>query len=177
MSAPDKLAYRSTHPDALATWDQSHADRRSWRERVDAWVAAHGPGGGRPWLISASFLGEQFAGFRPVDGDVAAPPEGWRVERGYLEPVLVPDRRRAAGRRLQEGMKALGICSHPRLPGMPREVFGTGRSYRPGMRRQADAIYVTWSGQADPEVDGTYWERIPLSTYYAAIEAADSPAA
>jgi hypothetical protein len=109
-------------------------------------------------------------------------PEGWRKSKdGYL----VPDKRRKGGRALWERMQTLKD-SGPDLPGMPAFHFGSqdgfsGSIHSPALWRHGVEVFAGWgckmptfSTDEDRHADKVdtirFWEEIPLSRYYLALE-------
>lgn len=172
-----RTAYRSTHPTVLAAWraTQEQADEivRQRKALLDELGFT-----GRPVLVH----GQRIIGVGHLD-EHGPVPDGWRRDRDTAD-VIVPDRRRAAGKALAARLDALTMPDPRRdLPscGMPEAASSAprGRMYWPGMQLLGDAVYVTWG--CDPErveengqVDPAVWERVRLSEYYAAVEATEA---
>lgn len=162
----DPVVYRSNWPEVIDAWEKGIVERREWSVSLDAFATEYG----RKPMVVKGFGGEHPAGLQPADGDELNPPEGWRLDARH--GVLVPDKRRKAGKALAETIKALGVSGKPSLPGMPTETFAPGRFLSPGMQRVGNHVYVRWSAEPDPGPSDDVWERCPLSTYYAAVELA-----
>jgi hypothetical protein len=179
---PDKIVYRSTHPDVLAHWEKtgSAEAQNAWRDRVNQALAELGfPG--RRFATTNGFEDIEVTGVEHPDGEDI--PVGWKRTK-KLAGAIVPDKRRAAGKRAAERLAAL-TAPNPRskMPGgMPRACFaGTGMALmRPGVARHGEAVYVIWSAELEEptatQIDTAIWERVKLSEYYAAVEAAETPA-
>jgi hypothetical protein len=175
---PDKVVYRSTHPDVIAHWEStaSAETRNAWRQKVEAAVADLGfPGRRFATQDGRKVIGVEY----PNDEDM---PAGWRRNRN-LTSSITPDRRTANGRRIRERLDALTApCPRENLPGkMPDTAFSRGFGLmKPGVARHGDAVYVTWSEEIDKgdaaHIDPTVWQRIKLSEYYAALEAEEAKA-
>ena len=169
-----KVAYRSTHPDVLAHWDNtaSAQAQTAWRERVDAAIADLGfPGRRFATKDETRVVGVEHPHDEPV-------PDAWRRDRKNPD-VIVPARRTKAGRDIHDRLATLARpCPRHNLPGgMPKMAISGLALMHPGVDRIGDTVYVTWSGElkggdAD-RVDLDVWQRIKLSEYYAAVEAAE----
>jgi hypothetical protein len=174
MSEPDKIVYRSTHPDVLAHWEKTgSADaQRAWRKRVQEAIAELG------------FPGRRFAttnGFDDIDVTAIEHPDSEDIPVGWkrtkkLAGAIEPDKRRAAGKRAAERLAKL-TAPNPRrkLPGgMPSMSFIGHSLAKPGLARHGDAVYVTWSRELEDSeasnIDPAIWQRVKLSEYYAVLE-------
>jgi hypothetical protein len=179
----DKVVYRSTHPDVLAAYHAIQDDYRDFVAWMRSVVAEHDPTGERHPISVKGSACLWFVGMSHEDGQPI--PDGWRrsAKTGYL----VPDRRRAAGKRLAQTMESRSQKFSPaeriEAAGMPGILWGPSRFFTGGFDLLEDdaAVYAPWSGEAEPLLDGKVdlgrWERVPLSRYYAAVEARDAAAA
>lgn len=170
----DPVVYRTRDPEVLAAYRAAWDAIRAYVDAVKAVLDEYGAGEYQVWTDANGFHPGQICGIDiPEDRD---PPEGWRMQGDYA----VPDKRTGKGRAL---CKALESVTHPgdplsALDGMPSLVFtGTGLA-RPGAVPLEDGtgLYVTWTTGPeqcrDGEVDRAIWERVKLSEYHAAKEAA-----
>jgi hypothetical protein len=184
MSAGDLIAYRSTDPDVLAAVDAAYEAITAYVKQEQAVLDGAGLGHYKVWATSNGWTPRRFLGLDIPEGE--SPPPGWRMNREYA----VPDKRTAAGKHISAAIAAVRHPGDPRhaLIGMPPDVLTPGGFQSCGMRRIGDALYVTWRN-CDPagavrsftagafEIDAAKWERVPLSAYYAAVEAEESDAA
>ncbi|MFC9973607.1 hypothetical protein ACFVH6_22200 [Spirillospora sp. NPDC127200] len=168
----DPIAYRSTHPDVLAHWENtaSAAAQQAWRDRVNAAIADLGfPD--RKFATAGRFtvIGVEHPEDEPI-------PDGWRRDRD-LPTAIVPARRTKTGKDIGRRLDALHRPSPRRdLPGgMPEVAFARHSFMRCGVELLGGAVYVTWSDELDEadarHIDPQVWERVRLSQYYAAREA------
>jgi hypothetical protein len=192
----DESAYRSDHPDVLAAWEKLHDDTRAWSRAVSE--LSEQCGFGTRYIMS----GPHLVGF-PVPDDGAAP-EGWRIRDGRGMAYLVPDRRRKIGKQIAARMAEVGACpTTADLPGMPDGVSvpkddqsgpWTHTTHHPQGHVLLDGyLWCRWALGADlverpkPEkgdgvltlfqrtfFDPALWERVRMSEYHAAHEAAEA---
>ncbi|MGI5223582.1 hypothetical protein [Actinoallomurus sp. CA-142502] len=193
------IAYRSTHPDVLATLAKYHADVKQWQADAAELLKELGFTD-RGFLVGRGLGQRWIAGVEYRDGDPV--PTGWRLRkrRGRVEG-LTPHRGTQAGRAIAAQIQACPVPDMPQahLPGMPADRPSDEGLRSPGLREMAGAVYVTWTIDAIPEipadgpereehlgddehwrtirlvhhVDLAIWERVPLSQYYATVEAQD----
>lgn len=172
----DKTVYRSTHPDVMAAWrtaqEQAIEIGRQRRELLDSL----GFVGIRALTTDTHILGVEH-----LAGEI---PAGWRRDR-QTSMAIVPNRRTKAGAEVGRQLDRLTMPD-PRLiliGGMPHMVWPDDevRTYWPGRRLLDGAVWVTWG--CDPEksgrtvtIDPEVWQRMKLSEYYAAVEAAEEVA-
>lgn len=167
-----EIVYRSTHPDvakAIADYQEAFT---AWRAEADKLAAEFGfPG--RPFAVAFGLGSRWVVGFEHTKSDPI--PTGWRkAERDGMQ-VIVPDRRRKSGKEISARMEA---CKPPAdlrssLPGMPAHSWTDTGIYTPALREMDGAVWVIWKA-AVPDVDTALWERVKLSTYYAALEAEEA---
>lgn len=167
---PDRIAYRSRAPRALAVWEAYQKQREAFNDQLRATLAELG-------LTGRDVLRREHhvVGVRYSDGDI---PDGWRVSADKPD-MIIPDRRTRDGKAVAKTLGALRIPD-PRddLPGgMPGEVMDWDRASLlvAGLTFAADALYVTFQAPRMPEeyaehIDPDIWEQVPLSVYYAAVE-------
>lgn len=166
------VVYRSAHPDVLAVLAEHKAAVEDWQKRAEALLAEFGMPG-KAFLIGG-WLGDRWiAGVEPpAEGEQV--PDGWRL-RGDGS-VMVPDKRRKAGRDAWQRMEALRPPADLRgsLPGMPSQMWqGRAGVFTPALEERSGAVWVIWR-DGSPSVDSALWERVPLSRYWAMREAAEA---
>jgi hypothetical protein len=181
-SSDDLFAYRSTHPDVLEALAGYDTEWDAYKAAVKTVLAESGAGECRIWGTLNGWRPGEFLGIDVPPGQW--PPHGWT--KGRNGDYAVPDRRTAVGKRAAAALKELKHPGDPRrrLPGMPPDVLDGDGWSSCGLSRDLSAgtVYVTW--RTCPEgkesftghggVDFGIWERCPLSTYYAAREAAEA---
>jgi hypothetical protein len=194
----DLTAYRSTHPDVLAVIEQYRADIKQWHADSDALLKELGFTD-RSFMVCTSMGRRWITGVEYRDGDPV--PTGWRVWKDRSgQNTLTPHKARKAGQAATAKIQSCPVPDLPQshLPGMPGDRICNGAWRSPGLREMAGAVYVTWAADPLPEipadgpereahlgdvdrrirlnndVDLAYWERVKLSEYYAAVEAADA---
>lgn len=166
----DKTVYRSSHPDVLSAWETTERKHQSIgilrRTLLDELGFE-----GRPGLITDThLLGVEH---RPEHGPI---PEGWRQDSRTPE-AIVPDRRRSLGKKIAVRFEALRMPDPRSFPGMPGTCVTGGRFLECSVREMDGALYVGWSHPIpEKHLDLDRWERVKLSEYYAAKEAADEAA-
>ncbi|MEV7006834.1 hypothetical protein [Streptosporangium sp. NPDC051022] len=169
-----ETVYRSTHPDVLTVWRAAEEQADKVISQRSALLEELGLAGHRSLTQGPRILGIEY----PRDVD---PPAGWRRDR-EIPTAIVPHRRTKTGADIGRRLDQLTLPDPRRnLPGgMPHMVWpdNVGRTYWPGVRLLGDALFVTWG--CDPETDDhtvtidlAVWERVRLSAYYLAIEAAE----
>lgn len=172
MASDTKVVYRSSHPDVLAAVEKYSTEYEGWRDRARALIADL-DFEGRHWIVSDGFQ-RAILGVESVGDET--PPLGWRhAVRGNCS-VLVPDKRRKAGREAYDRINECGPAPDPRhsLPGMPSDYFGPGSLYQPGLQEMAGAVWVVWGYDIPVDkIDLAIWARARLSAFYAAIEERD----
>lgn len=174
----DPIVYRSTDPAVLAAVEAAWQAIGDYAKQIRATLDGLGLGEYKHWSADGGWHPGEFRGIDiPQD---QFPPDGWRMKGDFA----VPDKRKAAGKR---AWKALSEVRHPGDPrraliGMPPDLLTPGGYQSCGLRRINSAIYATWRNcdpagavgsfsAASSEIDASLWERIPLSEYYAAVEA------
>ncbi|MGI5418686.1 hypothetical protein [Actinomadura luteofluorescens] len=179
----DPIVYRSTHPDVLAHWDAkgSREAQQAWRARVDATVADLGFEGRNP-VVSETIFGATVTGVQhPADQPI---PDGWR-RHPHLDDAIAPHKATKTGKAAAAQLRQLDL-PNPRLGmpgGVPKVASAAHESafLAPAVQRIGDAVYLRWSQEiaaGDARlIDGAVWERVPLSEYYAAREAAEQDGA
>jgi hypothetical protein len=171
MTGPE-VVYRSTHPDVLATLASYRDAMDAWHVKASALLTEFGFEGGHFLVVSG--LGSRWiSGVEYVPGE--EPPPGWRVAERDGDKVLLPDKRRGAGKLAAQLVEE---CQPPadvrsNLPGMPGLQMVPGAVLTPALREMAGAVWVIWRSEPS-KVDPEVWERIPLSQYWATREAADA---
>ena len=187
-----KVVYRSRDPRVLAVIESFEAETKAWAEKAAALLAELGFGD-RKWMVQRPPDGMRITGITVRDGDRENPPPGWRII-DHAGPALRPNRRLKAGKEAQTRIDQCQPPKHPRarLPGMPGCYFSATAIHFPNLGDLGDgAVYVDWSTRVpeltadlDPKekkrrggVDLAIWERVKLSEYYAAVEAAAEPPA
>lgn len=175
----DPVVYRSTHPDVLAHWDATaSADaREAWRARVDAAVADLGFEGRDP-VVSETVFGATVTGIQhPADQPI---PDGWR-RHPRLDGAVAPHKATKTGKAAAAELRKLDL-PNPRLGmpgGVPKVASAAHESafLAPAVQRIGDAVYLRWSQEITAGdarlIDATVGERVLLSEYYAAREAAE----
>lgn len=196
----DLTAYRSTHPDVLAVVAKYHADTEQWHTDAAALLKELGFTD-RPFLIRTSLGQRWITGVEYHEGDPV--PTGWRTWKDRSgQTILSPHRGQKAGKALAARIATCQVPDMPQahLPGMPADRPSTGGWRSPGLREMAGGVYLTWALASLPEipaggperevhlgddehdrrirlrndVDLAFWERVKLSEYYAAVEAAEA---
>ncbi len=176
----DKTVYVSRKPKVLKAWDDAGNAIQSYLNQTRAVLAAAGLSEYGTYRATSGWHPGQFTGLAIPDGE--KPPAGWRM----LSEFAVPDKRLKAGKAIAAALKAVKHPGDPlnRIPGMPADVMAGGGFQTPGVRMLDGALYVIW--RTDPatcstsfmskstEIDADLWERVPLSVYYAAVEAHDA---
>ena len=180
MSEP--YVYRSRSPEVLAAMNAANEAVRAYVRATSEALDAAGVGAYKTWRETS---GSRPGWFRGLDiPQDEFPPKGWRM----LQQYAVPDKRTKAGKQADYMLRAVKHPGDPRhsLTGMPPDVSTPGGFSSCGMRMLEDgaAFYVWW--RIDPaacresfsrgkfEIDRSLWEPVPLSEYYAAVEAADA---
>ncbi len=97
------------------------------------------------------------------------PPTGWRVDAGHGH--WVPDKRTKLGKQLAAEMAEVKLSSQskPLDKFIPMEHHDGPRWYSAGCQYIAGAVYVTHNAAFQFE-SNEYFQQIPLSQYYAALE-------
>lgn len=167
--------FRSTHPDALAAWQDVQAKRAEVRRKRTELLDELGFAERRQLVNGNRLVGIEH---REEHGDI---PEGWRRD-SKTYGAIVPARRSPTGKKIGKRIDALPTPSlrAALLGGMPEMAWDLENNFicHPGVEQFGDAIYVKWD--CDPEkverdihLDPNIWQRIKLSEYYAAVEARD----
>jgi hypothetical protein len=196
----DLTAYRSTHPDVLAVIEKWRADMDKWHADSAALLTELGFTD-RSFMVHTSMGHRWISGIEYHADDPV--PTGWRVWKDRNgQSILTPHKGRKAGKDAQAKLQTCKVPNLPQanLPGMPGDRICNGAWRSPGLREMAGAVYVTWTADALPEipasgpareahlgdderqrkivlandVDLAIWERLKLSEYYAAVEAAEA---
>lgn len=172
----DTLVYRSTNPDTIAAARAAIAARQAIIRRRSAFSESQGGTGFRFSRWDGSMVGLNF------DGEL---PKGWRPQGDYA----VPDLRTKLGKEYAATMAELREPKEAdviRATGMAEQAYVAidwrERVYSPGfdsadLDADTPAVYVTWGSadvaeQVEAELDPAHgWERMPLSQWYARIEA------
>lgn len=170
-----EVVFRSTHPDVLAAPESWRAAMADWHTRSDALLTEMGFTD-RKFLVVSYMTSRNIAGVEYRAGDEV--PNGWRLANRDGHEVLVPEKRRAAGKATAARIEECHPPSFPNsyLPGMPAEHWVGNRILAPEVREMGGAVWVKWRCESVPGVDEALWERAPLSKYWAAREAQDAEA-
>lgn len=172
-----QVVYRSTHPDVLAHHATYTERVTAWHHQLKATIAELGFEGANVWMSDNAVVGI----VRPRGAEV---PDGWRWDKKASEPVIVPARKTAEGKRLGRLLDGLARPDvRNQMPGgMPRYTTAAREIafLLCGFQPVGDAVFVTWSSEIRPSdaerIDPAVWERVALSVYYAAREAAEAAA-
>lgn len=189
---PFAAIYRSTDPAVLARVAAQYADRKAWADRVLAVAHDAGfPDSVQLW-VSDSMFGERLRGFTLPDGEQA--PKGWRTTQA--RPQYLPSTRSSAAAKAlaQIGHDAPSISKALPDVGMPSIISHGSHLWGPaiGIRPTAAAPEQVWIGWAcDPdaialevkarnerarvEIPDERWRRVPLSEFWALVEAGNPP--
>jgi hypothetical protein len=168
-----EVAYKSTHPDVLATLATYRAAMADWHKRTAALLADLGFVD-RHFLVATTFGHRHITGVEFKPGDQI--PDGWRRQgkgsASRLTPKLSLKAGKVIARRIEEVKPPTDVRSD--LPGMPTHI------HLPELREINGAVWVRWPyGLQETAVVGDtrrecvqlrMWERIKLSEFHAAIE-------
>jgi hypothetical protein len=177
----DPIVYRSEDARVLTAWKGACEAITEYVRQTQAVLDAAGLTGRPVYRSTGAWSWGEVRGIGL--GDDGAP-DGWRVSPGAA--YAVPNLRTAAGRKVRDALKAIKHPGEPvqKLPGMPANVITgmSGMVRTPDVRVLGEAVWAEWD--TDPEkcemsfsgrstaVDYQMWERVKLSEYYAAREAA-----
>ncbi|MEU4576166.1 hypothetical protein [Nonomuraea sp. NPDC023979] len=165
MDDRNVAVYRATAPAVLDRWQEIGNALERWRTEIMAVFTAEGLSDDD---ITAGDVDGAILGARHDGGPV---PEGWRIRGGHL----VPHRGTRKGKQIAERLNAI-VYPDPRvLPGMPKFArrAGGGPKLLVGVERIGDAVYARWARPIEEDrIDKALWQRIKLSEYYCAVEAA-----
>lgn len=179
MSERQEVAYRSDHPDVLVCVTRYQDEMADWERRLATFTAEQFGDDRRPYLFHSSISGTRLGGFEVRGDEGRTPPAGWRVDRKHW--MLVPFRTKKEGKAIAKAFDLLDPPQDPRqtVPGMPSCTFAAlPHIYSPAMHQLGDAVYVKWPVEpTDGKVDADIWQRIPLSEFYAAVEAHEAAGA
>lgn len=194
MTTP--TVYRSTHPSVLAAVAEHRVAAQAHLDRLRGFVAEHLPEGADA-VVSRGWSRSTIVGFTHAPD--AEPPAGWRVvDRG--QPLLVPRKNTGLGRRAAAALEPLVDVPDLRaaLP-MPDLAMASSRVFTPAVAVRDDVVWVLWgcdlealataederqaaqaatgtpSGRNIERPDRALWELVPLSAYYALVEAGADP--
>lgn len=172
--------FASSRADIVALEPRYQKAHRAWRRRAKSLLRELGlaernimtEGG---WRSTRRFVGVSWS----YNED---PPEGWKFDGKHC--VLLPRMSTKAGKAIADKLAACQPPTDPRdeLPGMPAHHLDGLRACAPGLEiRNRDVlatVYVKW-GCALPldRVDLGIWRQVPLSEYYALVEAEEQQAA
>lgn len=182
--------YRSTHPDIIAlveSWPQLYSE---WDERCKAALTKWGFEGHNTWTTQSGFSGVRMAGIDP--GNMKRAPIGWHKEprQDYYVPSSKPNTK--AQHALREEFRELQNMPDVRklfADSMPVFLFAGLGVVRYASTYRDGVVWIRWP-DCDPErtaaseegcrgMDGTVnrdlWERVPLSEFYAMVEAGNDP--
>lgn len=168
----DLAVYRSTHQDVLAIWHSAHEQAKDIGRKRRALLDELGFEGRQALIAEHNIIGVEH---RQEDGPI---PEGWRRD-SRTAGAIVPDRRRAVGKKLGKRLDGLTMPDLRKIMpgGMPHMVWNlaVNKLHWPGFEFMGGALYVKWG--CDPAqveraetLDLEVWERVKLSEYYAAVE-------
>lgn len=173
MNGP-AVVYRTSEPITVAAYREACELRASWGDRVVAY--AKSVNGGNAYT-SSGFGHERFEGIE-VKGEA---PEGWRIHTSRRgQQYLVPRRSTKAGKAAAEAFDALVSAPSTKdaLVGMPAGFLSGAEGgiafFSPGASIDGGVLTVVWGAElpeGEAEKVGPQWERVPLSAYYAEIEA------
>lgn len=170
------VAYRSDASEVLDVWDETTRRYKAYSEACSAFEAEF-----PEFALLQRGSGDRryICGLRHREGGADGPGHGWRYQSTM--DGWVPDRRVKAGkefdRRFRDELKVNGLAV---FPGMPSNVMVPGHWYSHGTFEYKRVVYVNWAAEPakvveeQEEFDGTLWQRIPLSEYHAAHEAAEA---
>lgn len=190
--------YRSTAPAVLERLARFDRERRAWSDAVEAlWREAGFPEGTVAWITRGGVAwGDRLSGLQLPEGATA--PKGW-VAAKDRDGHYLPNRGSKVGRAAGDLVKQLGtapsIGSVLTDCGMPRLIMSGLSMRQPALNSEGEpptALWVGWS--IDPEavalharanggeprrengdIDMAHWDRVPLSEFYALIEAGQKP--
>lgn len=166
---PAPIVYRSRDPEVLAAADAWSTRLAEFDDAVREFVRS---------VDATEWVERSGGGLRGVI-DPAGP--GWRAGTPSPDGLHVPDRRTRAGKSLDERIERVNRLHpgrRPALPGMPGSSTGlpsNGGISTPGLDfTETGVLYITWGGGTAPALDGRVddrWEPVPLSEWYARLEA------
>ena len=178
-------AYVTRDPEVVGAWKDISDAVHAYVAQTSAVLEAALVSSYRHYRDQGGWRPGKFRGLAIPQGEM--PPKGWRMS-ARSEPLAVPDRRYKAGREIAAALDAIDHPGDPlfKLIGMPPDVISAGGYRSPAIRLLEDrtALYVGWP--VDPVgresfftdkpavIDLGRWTRIPVSTYYLAIEQADA---
>lgn len=170
------IAYRSTATQVLE-WAQHRSDLLAEANaKLDRLRTDHPDH--RVYICrTANGYGVAFAGL----GGAEPPGPLWRLDR--RRNVWVAHRGSKAGKELQRRLDDITTNVHE-MPGMPDTAVDltSGRWYHPELFFDNSAVWVRWvcgartveeSDWSRQRFDLNIWEQVPLSSYYAALEASN----
>lgn len=174
-----QYAFRTDDPAALAAYRQARQARSAAADAVVAEAEALGKNNG-PAIRGGIFgSGDQIVGLFAADPD--DPPVGWVYRKG--RELLLPrkgrpgqpavdflERHKDIGGDPQVALQEHGLAAHSTLPS------GFGYAIRrPTVFEHAGALYAKYTGEIKGVLgateEGCTWPEIPLSQFYAALEA------
>lgn len=170
--APDRTIYRTTNERVVALEAKRREAMIELSAKRNAFLAEFAPEGAGAMVRNDGINGKRMVGIslassdRDLDADTP-PPAGWRWKSG--ENWLVPDKRRALGKRVQAAMHQVRHQGFAReLIGMPSDYVDGGLWHWPGVEFHDEAAYVVWakSGPSTDEIDLAIWEPVKLSEWY-----------
>lgn len=175
-----QCVYMSERRPVLEVWEANEAAHREFAAARDRLLADY-PGDGRAVQVESTRRGCRVVGL------TGSRPDGpWRAVGGG---VWVPDKRPAAGRRLNERLTGIGYLVRW-MPGMPVARVSGGRWFEPGVWRPdgADHVWVWWGCDAEVvednerggfgagQFDWAYWNRGRMSQFWSDREAMEEQA-
>lgn len=187
---PTESAYRSSHPDVIAWWEEINSAREAFHRRCGE-IADRFPGYKAVTLDRAH--SQRLAGIVGYDNDsvlkhlLPPPSPAWRLMQKDMR-YYAPYRNHLKDPELLELFRDVSWTLTAPPGGMPIELMVGGRFYTPGMFAADDGtIWYSWGVGAayvnpDPEIAGQVsfrqaddaavnpelWETSKLSEFYAA---------
>jgi hypothetical protein len=169
------LVYKNATPEAMAWAEDFKARTRKTLDARAEWMSALYDAHGVPddEQSRGAFVREEtFSGL--------AWPNDCPLPNGWFRPVKTPQLIRPLGNR-KAGKVALAEMAKLNYPdarqemrerlGMPGHAFVGLGLYRPGVKPEDDAVWVTWGTRDASDVIGNVasfgWQRVPLVEYIA----------
>jgi len=187
------LVYRSSSPAAIdwakrtkERFEEQRAKRIAFmKEQTEIYGVGLGSGSIRAGKRLLWITGERVTGIDSGFNEEPPSESGWRLDS--KQRVWKPALRTAAGRLLNDRLESLSnVSTLTALAqiGVPQYVFGGLNLFRPGFEfdEEEPAVYVTWSGydaakeftSSTAKVPEVEWEEVPLSRWYARLEAKEA---
>lgn len=171
------VAYKSGAVEVVEAWQDFQARMKENRAKREEMVKRFGRD---LWVNRSGFgHGTRVVGFDELPGDTeeTLPPE---LRKNKTTGRIEPNRRRKAGKDLDAELEKL-TTRGPELPGMPAWTLVGLSVLAPAISEIDGEILMLWGDAIEgssnsPSIDAGLWERVPLSEYYAKIEAAEQEA-